>query len=751
MTLGKTIVFTLSVLAGLAGCGGSDTPFSASSSGGGTPVPDDGAKQPDAPVVRTVKFDPSLCVAQAGAPYGQTVGISGTNLMVTSADVNASAAGCKVLAKGGSAIDAAIAVQAVLGVAEPFASGLGGGSVITYYDAASNKVRTFDGLSASPSNIGGATNLYQVAVSEDTFCRSAATTIGVSSLSAQQGNTNISGRAVGVPGTLKVLDLVHRAYGKTAWNQLWDDAIGLARDGFPMTKYMYSTLYNDGTDFDDETGDPLNAGGVPAWFNSARTAWGAARCKYGDIKSRYCEADVNSVKPVAVGTLIKNQDLADTMALVRDGGAAAFYDANGPIVAKILKRFRDDKFNSTASATTTVVTTANNNCYTSLPSTYNTTTFTTSAAITPARIPSLMVGSDFANYQAVERKPLVGTRFGMTIYTQPAPLFGGVVTLYSLGLLERKAVQAQTFGSPEYFHLVTEASRLANADRRNIVGDPAFSNVNARVATLLSNAYLDERAALITGTALGSVPVGTTGIAAFAATSPGGYDTMAKLSVPAAAKAGKAGKAPTLLARAGKPGVHDEDWNTTSNVAIIDGYGNALSMTTTINTHWGAHIEAAGIMLNDALSNFSTGAAPAGGDVNGFAASKRPRSSISPAIAFDAQGRLRLVWGSAGGGPIPDYIVKTFLGNVVYNMDIQAAINADNFTGQNGIAEIESGSPSAALIPGLRTTYGYTSSTLAATGLTSGLSGIAVGYDAKGWPVYRAGADYRRNGGGNGY
>ena len=86
-------------------------------------------------------------------------------------------------------------------------------------------------------------------------------------------------------------------------------------------------------------------------------------------------------------------------------------------------------------------------------------------------------------------------------------------------------------------------------------------------------------------------------------------------------------------------------------------------MPTTINTHWGAHIEAAGMLLNDALSNFSAGAV--GSDVNGFQANKRPRTSISPSIAFDGAGKLRLVWGSAGGGPIPDYIVKTFMGHFV--------------------------------------------------------------------------------------
>ena len=684
---------------------------------------------------RVVRFDPALCTLQAGAPYGQTVGISGTNMMVTSADVNASIAGCRVLARGGSAADAAVAVQAVLGVVEPFASGLGGGSVITYYDAASKTVRAYDGLSAAPSNIGASTttSIYQMAVADDLKCRSGQSIGG--SLSAQQGNTNISGRATGVPGTVRVLGLLQANHGRLAWNTLWDEAIGFADNGFPMTRYMYSTLYSNGTVFDDETGEPLNAGGVKAWWNNARDRWGAVRCKYSDIKARYCDAsDSAGERPLAVGTTIRNPELAATLRSVRDGGADAFYDPSGPIVTAILARFQADKLKSDGS----------NNCYSLLPSTYNPSTGTTSAAITPARIPSLMTAADFASYRAIERRPLVGTRFGMTIHTQPAPLFGGLVTLYSLGLLERKALAEQSWGSEGFYYRVGEASRLANADRRNIVGDPAFSNVDARVSALLSDAYLNARAALINGTALASVAAGGTadGIPAFQATNPAGYSPLASAAQRASA---------LRVARLGQPD-RDEDWNTTSHLSIVDGYGNALSMTTTINTHWGAHIEAAGMMLNNALSNFS--ASSPGLDVNGYAANKRPRSSISPSIAFDAQGRLRLVWGAAGGGPIPDYIVKTFLGNVVYGMDIQAAMAADNWTGQgatNSVAQIESGSAAEALIPGMRSRYGYTSSTLSATGLTSGLSGIAVGYDVNGLPVYSGGADPRRAGGASGY
>lgn len=700
--------------------------------------------------VRIVSFDPSRCQPQQGAPYAQTVGIVGTNMMVASADINASAAGCRVLARGGSAADAAVAVQAVLGVVEPFASGLGGGSVVTYYDAATRKVRTYDGLSSSPANIGAATttSIYQMAVADDTKCRTGA--IG-DSLSAQQGNTNISGRATGVPGTVRVLDLVQGNHGRLAWNTLWDDAIDLAEHGFPMTRYMHSTLYSPGTIFDDETGEPLNNGPVRAWWNTARDRWGAPRCKYADIRERYCGgAAGDGETPVAIGSTLYNAPLAQTMRTVRDGGAAAFYDPNGPIVAAILARFRADKVKADGS----------NNCYSLLPTaaSYD----AGNPSITPARIPSLMAASDFTNYRAIERKPLVGQRFGMSIHTQPAPLFGGVVTLYALGVLERAGLDQHAWASDGFYYRVAEASRLSNADRRNVVGDPAFSNVNARVDALLSDAYLNQRAALVNGVALGGVSYGGPGqgIPAFAATDPAGFDPLAsldrRLGAPGASERryAAARRLGTPLARHGQAD-RDEDWNTTSSLAIVDGYGNALAMTTTINTHWGAHIEAAGMMLNNALSNFSASStAGQGADVNGYAANKRPRSSIAPSIAFDAQGRVRLVWGSAGGGPIPDYIVKTFLGSMVYGMDIQAAINADNWTGQgstSSVAQFETGKPIADRIPALRATFGFTGSTLSPTGLTSGLAGIAVDYDINGFPVMRGAADYRRAGGANGY
>lgn len=690
-------------------------------------------------------FNAQECTAQSGAPYGQTAAIKGTRVMVTSGHIDASMAGCRVLARGGRAADAAVAVQAVLGVAEPFASGLAGGSLATYYDASTKKVRTIEGYSAAPSSIGQASTPWQASGPEDIACRSDVTLRpGVDQLSPLQGPINASMRALGVPGTLRVLQMVHQASGKLPWNTLWDEAITMAESGAPMSPYMYSTLYSDGNLFDEE-GAALPPGGVRAW--STLNAWGPYRCQYKDIRARYCDlTDSTGQRPLPVGTKIRNVELANTMKLVRDGGADAFYDPKGAVVTAILARSAQDKSKADGS----------NNCDSSLPTYTGTlaTGGTTSRPVEPSRIPSRLDGSDFANYRANERAPLVGTAFGYTIHTHRPPSFGGAVILESLALLERKNLNptSHPWLGADFLYLVSEASRIANADRRTVVGDPAYSNVDARLAALLGKEHLDARAALINGRSLtfgsSTTPFGglaTTTIPAYQASTPTAAATFAGPTRPALQR-----KASAQVAAAQRDA---EEINTTTNFAIIDAEGNALAVTSTINSHWGAHAEAGGMLLNNNMSNFS--GVSLGSDVNGFAAKKRPRSSTAPSIAFDANGRVRLVWGAAGGGPIPDYIVKAFLGHNVYGMDLQAAMNADNWSGQLSAsfhANVERGKPLAAdgVLNAMRAApYSYTSTTFAPNGLTSGSSGISVQYDANGASYFGA-ADNRRHGGASG-
>ena len=203
----------------LTACGGGS-----GGSFGFTPLPITNAQPPAGPpstdAPPAVRFDPALCTQQTGAPHGQTAGITGTNLMVTSAHYEASKAGCKILATGGSAIDAAIAVQAVLGTAEPFASGLGGGTLITYYDAASKKVQAYDGRETAPA-AATANYLRWIDDANDQTL-------------PKPGGPRASGRSIGTPGAVRMLDLAYQDHGKLPWKDLFGYGITLAADGFPI-------------------------------------------------------------------------------------------------------------------------------------------------------------------------------------------------------------------------------------------------------------------------------------------------------------------------------------------------------------------------------------------------------------------------------------------------------------------------------------------------------------------------------------
>ena len=212
-------------------------------------------------------------------------------------------------------------------------------------------------------------------------------------------------------------------------------------------------------------------------------------------------------------------------------------------------------------------------------------------------------------------------------------------------------------------HLSIEASRLAQFDRREHVGDPDFAPVP--VAGLLSGRYLDERFGLFS---------------------------------------------PARAIHPVLPGaVPDGHADMTSHVSIVDRRGDAVSMTTTVNSAFGAHMEARGMILNNAQENFTRlDSISPGARVNQMEPNKRPRSSMAPSLAFDDRGRLRLVLGAAGGSAIPDYIAQTFLGVTVDGMDPATAIAQGHWSGQeiasncggtvDAYSELEAGTEAAALL-----------------------------------------------------
>ena len=195
--------------------------------------------------------------------------------MVVAAHPLAADAGREILRAGGSAVDAAIATQLVLGLVEPQSSGLGGGAFIVHWDAANLDLKTYDGRETAPA-----------AAKPDRLLRDGKPIAFDDAVR--------SGLSVGVPGVMRVLELAHQRHGKLAWAKLFDPAIRLARDGFAMPERLHLLLKAEG----------------PARFSSG------ARDYFFDAAGA----------PHAAGMLIKNTAYAETLATLAEKGAAAFYE-----------------------------------------------------------------------------------------------------------------------------------------------------------------------------------------------------------------------------------------------------------------------------------------------------------------------------------------------------------------------------------------------------------------------------------------
>ncbi len=589
----------------------------------------------------------ATAVCSDTADYTRKKTVKGNRYMIAAANPMATEAGCEVLRAGGNAIDAAIAAQMVLAVVEPQASGLAGGTVILYWDHTAKRIRFFDGLSRAPQTVTAGlrtpTPQDQIDCGTDRFL----------------GRVSNTGRAFGVPGTLRVLEMVHNAYGNQPWASLFDPAIDFAENGFEMPNYLHTALGETAVAY------------IP-------------RCTFPDIQARYCHDDLT---PKAAGTVIFNSELATTLRTVRDGGANAFYDPQGTIAPQIIARATagECQYNSK-----------------------------------PAVIPSLMTVADIASYQAVERMPICKNVLGRTVCTSAPPAFGGIAMLYMLSLMERGHIQSMAHNSLEAVHLFIESSRLAQIDRRNYIGDPDFHPIP--IAGLLDDTYLDARFALFSP--LQAIHPVVWGV-------PPGAEHF-----PWSA------------------GETEEDAaDMTSQISIVDRFGNALSMTTTNNSTFGAHIEAAGMVLNNVQNNFTRfDSISPGKPVNVMQAQKRPRTSIAPTMVFDAQGRVEFVVGAAGGSAIPDYIAQTLLGVFAYGKNGQIAINRAHMSGQwitssNGVrqlrSELESGRGIAKWLDELQA-MGHPAART--TTLRSGLAAVQIKYRSNGRIRLFGAADRRRDG-----
>ncbi|MFZ2508308.1 MAG: gamma-glutamyltransferase, partial [Steroidobacteraceae bacterium] len=242
-------------------------------------------------------------------------------------------------------------------------------------------------------------------------------------------------------------------------------------------------------------------------------------------------------------------------------------------------------------------------------------------------------------YQPRVGDPLCGP-FLVYVVCVPPPPSSGVALLQLLAILDRTDIALRKPDDPVAWYLFTEASRLMYADRDRYVADPAF--VEVPVAGLLDPDYIVLRAALI-GAVAGPAPA------------PG---------------------SPAPILRG--PDATNETMGTSHFVAI-DAAGNVASMTTTVESLFGSGRAVGGFMLNNQLTDFSYRPVIDGQPVaNAVAGGKRPRSSMSPVIVLDREGRLVAALGSPGGSAILAYNAKTLVGMLAWELTMQQAIELPN-------------------------------------------------------------------------
>lgn len=505
------------------------------------------------------------------------VAVRTSSYAVSTANPLATQAACEVLRDGGTAADALIVAQTVLGLVEPQSSGIGGGAFLLYYDAESKSVEAYDGRETAPKS---ATENYLRWISD-------------TDQTEPKPTTRASGRSIGVPGALRMLEMVHNEHGRKEWRELFDPAITLADQGLDISARLAQQIAESAKDLAvDENARAyfLNPDGTP--------------------------------KPE--GTRLTNPAMAKTLGAIATDGADAFY--TGSIAQAIVDA-----------------------------------TATTSGGRTPGQITL----EDLAGYQAKKRTPLCTSYRDHDICGMPNPSSGGTAVAATLGILENfdlgelgpTNVDDPNGGVPDAkaVHLITEAERLAYADRDKYVADSDYVPLPGNSTdTLLNEDYLKQRAALIDpGKSMGTAQPGDFG--------------------------------PVPLSNGGQDKEHG-----TSHISVADEYGNVAAMTTTVESAFGSFHVVDGFVLNNQLTDFS--AQPVGPDgvplANRLEPGKRPRSSMAPTLVFDlnddgTRGDVSLVAGSPGGSVIIQFVVKTLVGVLDWGLDPQQAVSAIAFGAAN--------------------------------------------------------------------
>jgi gamma-glutamyltranspeptidase/glutathione hydrolase len=552
---------------------------------------------------------------------------------VAAANPLATQAGFDVLKAGGSAVDAAIAVQMVLGLVEPQSSGIGGGAFLLHSTATQGgraKVQAFDGRETAPA-----------AATEDMLLNADGQPLAFHA-------AVVGGRSVGTPGVLRMLAQAHAQHGKLPWTKLFEPAIALATQGFAISPRLHAQLKADAYLRLDPT--------ARAYFYQANG------------------------EPHAIGHVLRNPELAAVLQRIANEGVQAFY--SGEVAEAVVRKVQQHPSN-----------------------------------------PGRLALHDLANYQAKERTPVCFDHAAASrVYRVcgfPPPSSGAIAIGQILGMLQHTPASLMSpptevvdgTPDPRWLHLYTEASRLAFADRALYVADPDFAPApSGEWQSLLAPAYLRERAKLIRPMAM---PQALPGV-------------------------------PVHAQRSSFAPMAEQPEYGTSHISIVDAYGNALAMTTTIEDAFGSRQMVKGFLLNNELTDFSFAPRDAQGRLvaNRVQPNKRPRSSMSPTLVFDkATGQLVMSVGSPGGAMIIHFTAKTLVGVLNWGLSPQQAIALPNFGSVGGPLVLESGRFAPATLAALRE-RGHA---VREQALTSGLQAV-VKQNKHEKTVWISGADPRREG-----
>lgn len=532
--------------------------------------------------LRTVKRTAALLLAlvvvacaSASAPTRDSASPRG-EAMATAANPYAVDAAVEILRAGGSAVDAAIAAELVLGLVEPQSSGLGGGGFMMFYDAQSERITGYDGREWAPA--GATSTMF----------------LDARGRPLPFPDAQASGLSTGAPLLVQMLKMAHEDHGRLPWARLFEPALRLADQGFVVSPRMARLVAAAG-----------ERGRLRADFS--------ARAYFFDREGR----------PLQAGTLLRNPQYAATLRAIAEQGPRAMTE--GPIAEGIVE-----------------------------------------AARRQPRGGSLTL-ADLQAAQPRRFEPVCGP-YRVYRVCSTAPPASGATVLQILGIYERTRPHPQGAQNADDWSAFLWASRLGYADRDHYVADDQFVPVPTQ--EMIAPAYLDERARQVD---LAHAP------------------TRVRAGAPAGDE---------LYQRWGND---DGPENGTTHIAIVDAWGNAVSMTATVESAFGSQRMTNGFLLNNQLTDFAFSPTLNGRPVaNAVEPRKRPRSSMSPVIITDRNGELVLVIGSPGGSSIVGYVARATIGILDWNMPVQDVINLSNATARSSPVNIEDDRMPPGMIDALR-------------------------------------------------